>query len=94
MILILSTLIVQNAILYVLILNVTRKAMGNKFGGKCKKATADQMSLPKFKLATAQNSFSFKGAKLWNYLPISIESSTSLSSFKRNLLKHLRNPVK
>ena len=63
MILILSTLIAQNAILYVLILNVTRKAMGNKFGGKCKKATADHLSLPKFKLVTAQNSFSFKGGE-------------------------------
>ena len=57
-------------------------------------ATADNLSLPKFKLAKAQKSFSFKGAKLWNSLPISIKSSTSLSSLKRNLLKHLRNPVK
>ena len=59
-----------------------------------RQATADHLSLPKFKLATAQNSFSFKGAKQYYSLPISIKSSTSLSSFKRNLLKHLRNPVK
>ena len=59
-----------------------------------RQATADLLALPKFKLDTAQNSFSFKGAKLWNSLPISIKSSTSLSSFKRNVLKHLRNPVK
>ena len=59
-----------------------------------RQATAENLSLPKFKLAKAQNSFSFEGAKLWNSLPISIKSSTSLSSFKRNLLNHLRNPVK
>ena len=59
-----------------------------------RQATADHLALPKFKLATAQNSFSFKGAKLWNSLPISIKSSTLLSSFKRNLSKHLRNLVK
>ena len=59
-----------------------------------RQATADSLSLPKFKLAKAQNSFSFKGAKLWNSLTISIKSSTSLSSFKRNLLKHLWKPRK
>ena len=57
-----------------------------------RQVTADNLSLPKFKLAKAQNSFSFKGAKLWNSLPISIKSSTSLFSFKRDLLKHLRAP--
>ena len=44
-----------------------------------RQAAADNLSLPKFKLAKAQNSFSFKGAKLWNSLPISIKSSKSLS---------------
>ena len=59
-----------------------------------RQATADNLSLRKFKLAKARNFFSFKGAKLWNYLPISMKSSTSLSFFKRNLLKNLGNPVK
>ena len=59
-----------------------------------RQATVDDLSLPKFKLAKAQNSFSFKGAKLWNSLPISIKLSTSLSFFKGNLLQYLRNPVK
>ena len=44
-----------------------------------RQATADYLARPKFKLSTAQNSFSFKEAKLWNSLPISIKSSASLS---------------
>ena len=59
-----------------------------------RQATTDHLALPKFKLSTAQNSFSFKGAKIRNSLPISVKSSTSPSSFKCNLLKYLRNPVK
>ena len=41
-----------------------------------RQATVDHLSLPKFKLATAHNSFAFKGAKLWNSLPVAVKSPT------------------
>ena len=44
-----------------------------------------KITLPKPRTDFLKRSFSYSGAKLWNDLPLSIRSSSSLAKFKREI---------
>ena len=48
-----------------------------------------QLSLPRPRIDIFKASISFSGAYLWNYLPLTVRSCQSLSSFKRKLRANL-----
>ena len=61
----------------------------------CKKACyrygSNNLIIPRTRIDLYKTSFSFSGAILWNALPRYIQSSPSLTSFKRALKHHLLN---
>lgn len=51
---------------------------------------AQDLDLPKCRLAAGQRSFVFRGSKIWNGLPESIKNAKNIKDFKKRLIKHLR----
>ena len=45
------------------------------------------LTLPKPKTNSMKNAFSYRGAEVWNCLPASVKTSTTIANFKSNL-KH------
>ena len=50
---------------------------------------SNKFILPKTRIDLFKTSFAFSGASVWNTLPVNVQSSGSLCSFKRNTKKHL-----
>ena len=45
----------------------------------------DQLNIPRYRLATGQRSFTYRGAKLWNNLRDNVKSSDSVKGFRKKL---------
>ena len=53
------------------------------------RSTANDMYyVPKCKLETGKRNFRYRGAKNWNYLPLALKQSPSLSVFKKNCYEY------
>ena len=47
--------------------------------------------LPLFRLNICQNSFRYKGVKMWNYIINHVNTNMSIMTFKKYVKQHLRN---
>ena len=52
-----------------------------------------KIRLPRYKLETAERSFSIRGAKLWNNLPLDVKSREKIESFKISLKRWISKNV-
>ena len=51
----------------------------------------NELNLPHCRLSTGQRSFAFRGAKVWNSLPLDLKLTSSLRTFKKNVCELLVN---
>lgn len=51
----------------------------------------NDLNLPHCRLSTGQRSFAFRGAKVWNSLPLDLKLTPSLRTFKKNVCELLLN---
>ena len=49
------------------------------------------LTLPRYRLATGQNTFSYRGAKLYNSIAKDIRDTGNFDAFKRRIFKYLFN---
>ena len=55
--------------------------------------SANNLNIPRCRLATEQRRFAYRGVKIWNGLRNDLRNLTSLNAFKRNLVRQYLNKL-